>query len=78
MNAMWMQGGLTCSASSTGSSNELVGGALRAFVERLLATNCSQTNDARAAAVQRVLDKTIQLDNPVKVAGANTQAGLVR
>ena len=53
-------------------------GPLQRFVEDLLSTNRGQTADTRAAAALRVVDKTLQLDNPLKAGGANTQAGLVR
>ena len=64
--------------SSSKDSQQPTACALVRYVERLLATNSGQTPDARASAAQRVMDKTILLDNPVKAGGVNTQAGLVR
>lgn len=65
--------------SEEAASNSSKGaGPLQRFVEDLLSTNRGQTAGARAAAALRVADKTVQLDNPLKAGGANTQAGLVR
>lgn len=51
-------------------------GYVEVFVEGLLATNKGQSADSLAAAAMKLVDRTIQLDNPVKAGSAASQAGL--
>ncbi|GAX82979.1 hypothetical protein CEUSTIGMA_g10406.t1 [Chlamydomonas eustigma] len=65
--------------SSISSSAPINKPAIQKFVEVLLATNNTQRGDTLAAAVQRVVDKTVMLENPISNPGsANAQAGLNR